>query len=734
MIQDLTSKNKDDTYLISRADTAIAELVYDKVQLVKAYNYYHGVRDRFQFSHLEHNYGIGNPTSIEFIPLVRKHVDALIGEYLMNPIEPKVSCKDQATLTNIYRDKQLEISKKMAESLKNFLSNAIYSSIKGDGKNQLEDETVKRELENIKEDLDRNFLSNYEIAAQNIIYYLMQSRDVDFKNKIKVLLSDLLIAGETYYMVEPTSGGTNVHIKILNPLNTFVDRDGKSTYAKDGYRAVVREWMTKAEVITKYGDDLSKDDIDELDSVHPEYTSNNIMLINAVNIRTGALMTDGIFAGIESTPLYNQSTVGNLKLFPVYTIEWIDTEKDKNKKYIANRYSVTRIGSKMYILNGKDENAVRSVDSPNECNLSINGIYYTDRTGNPYSLMLSTSNLQDKFDLLHFYRDNIISMSGTTGSHVDLAFLPEVLGDSMPERLTKYLAYKKQGAALFDSSQEGVPLNTTFAGFDDSLKAQTIQGIELAISRIEETVSSITGVFRERLGGIQQRDAVKNVEASMDKSYVITKQYYMVMDTLIREILVDSLDLAKRVYKKGITGSFILGNKRELFTALPEHYTISDHDIHIANTAEIKKEQEMVTQLTMQLSQGGQVDPEILMLVATSNSLTEMKESVFSSMRKKKEENNQIKQLTEQLQQIQEQAKQMQSELQKAQQQLQSYDAEDMALRKQELSQEKEIEMFKQTSLNKYNEEKIEWEKKRVQLEGAQLLDPSKVNDEIKDK
>jgi hypothetical protein len=37
----------------------------------------------------------------------------------------------------------------------------------------------------------------------------------------------------------------------------------------------------------------------------------------------------------------------------------------------------------------------------------------------------------------------------------------------------------------------------------------------LAIQDLENVASSITGVFRERLGGIQQRDAVANVEVGM---------------------------------------------------------------------------------------------------------------------------------------------------------------------------------------------------------------------------
>ena len=55
--------------------------------------------------------------------------------------------------------------------------------------------------------------------------------------------------------------------------------------------------------------------------------------------------------------------------------------------------------------------------------------------------------------------------------------------------------------ALYDSSQEGANmLNTTFNGYDDTIKAQSIQAIQMAIEAIEMNASSITGVFQEEYG------------------------------------------------------------------------------------------------------------------------------------------------------------------------------------------------------------------------------------------
>jgi hypothetical protein len=50
-------------------------------------------------------FGTSTPTAINFTPLIKKHVDALIGEYLTMPIIPKISCKDSDTIHNIYREK-----------------------------------------------------------------------------------------------------------------------------------------------------------------------------------------------------------------------------------------------------------------------------------------------------------------------------------------------------------------------------------------------------------------------------------------------------------------------------------------------------------------------------------------------------------------------------------------------------------------------------------------------------
>jgi hypothetical protein len=297
----------------------------------------------------------------------------------------------------------------------------------------------------------------------------------------------------------------------------------------------------------------------------------------------------------------------------------------------------------------------------------------------------------------------------------------------------KWKAYKKTGLALYDSSQEGQVVNTAFNGYNDAIKLETVQAIDLAIQRIEETCSNITGVFRERIGGIEQRDAVTNVQVGVRNSAFITKQYYQVMDLMTRDMLVDILNISKIVYKNGITGTLVLGDKlNKIFTALPEHFTLTDHDIHISDSSEIIKEEETLKNLMTELTKAGIADAEIIIEVITSKSMTSMKNRVLEALDRRKQESNQVGQLSQQLEQLDSQLKESTQTIKQLQSKIERLNEEKLKLEYEKLNHAKQLDWFEAKSEDSYRKEQIEWEKKRVQLEGVQLLDNNKNNDEIK--
>lgn len=722
--------------LIEKTDLAITELVYPKYDLQKAYNYYNGKRDPEQFKYLEENFGIGSPTSVEFIPLIKKHVDALVGEYLGTPILPKVSCKDLDTINNIEREKQLKISQEVGNYLQTKLKNSIVKYIT-QGKLE-QDVFIEEQLNKLIDDLNTNFISEYEIAAQNVIEYIMQSRNIDMMSKLRQLFIDILVTGWSFYKVKPSATGNNLTIEVYSPLNVFIDRNPDSPYIKDSYRGVVRHWLSKSQILQKYGKLLKKDDLkkikDQWKNISDTYGSTYVHNLE----HHGLHNTSGIYAGQEyepGYPEYNEYSVWKERLIPVYEVEWIETDDD----FIMNRYETIRIGEEIYILKGKDYNVIRTQDDPSYCHLNLNGVFFTNRSATPYSMVMACMPLQDKYDCLHYLRDNLLASSGSVGDIIDVSLLPNWLGSDPIERIKKFLAYKKTGAAIIDSSMSGrmetgqAPMNTIFNGYDDTIKQPAIQAIQLAIDSIEQTTSSITGVFRERLNGIEARDAVTNVKMGQNNSFIITKQYYQQMDLIVAEMLTDSLNCAKRVYSSGLTGTIILGEKlQKIFTALPEHFTITDHDIRIITSTDVIKEMEYLKQVIPDFIKSGSVTPDIIFEAMTTKSLSDLKQKVRIAMKKQKEENNQLQQLQQQNQEIQQQLQDAQKQLQEAQKKVQQLDEQRLKLEQEKLNMQYKVDFFNAKTERDFKKSKAENDTKRTEIEYMQLFDNNPYNDRVK--
>ena len=107
-----------------------------------------------------------------------------------------------------------------------------------------------------------------------------------------------------------------------------------------------------------------------------------------------------------------------------------------------------KIGDDIYVVRGEPDYYIRSKHNPRSCSLNINGMFFNDKNGQPFSLIGSTMALQEKYNLLIYCRDNLIATSGTIGDWIDVASLPAFLGVELPERLQKWQAYKKNGMAL----------------------------------------------------------------------------------------------------------------------------------------------------------------------------------------------------------------------------------------------------------------------------------------------
>ena len=712
---------KDKENKIEIADKIIGDLVYSKKDLIKAYNYYNGVRNDAQFKYLEENYGLGTPTSVQFTPLVRKHIDAIIGEYLETEIVPHVTCIDTETIDAIEKEKNEHVT----DRVKSFLTERMNNKIRTGN----HDAFIEDKLNKLINESEIEYVSNYEIGSQNIINYIIQSNDIDIINKRRIILLDLLNTGYGLFTVKPSENDENLNIEVLNPLNTYFDLNPNSQYLRDSYRCVIRRWMNKYEILMKYGKYLSEDDKEILrDKCDDSVRGNNTFYVRSYE---GVPGVNGLVSSEITPSLDNSEDAHYIKdLWCVDEVEWINIDKDD----IQHRDTVIKIGNEIHIVLDQDINVVRSKANPKKCGLSLGGVYFANRSNRPYSLMLACADLQDKYDILLFYRDTIVASSGTVGDWLDIPTLPQELGVNFTERLQKYIAYKKQGIGLINTSQEGISFNnnTTLSGYDDTLKVQAMQAIEIAIERVENTCSSITGVFRERLNGIQQRDAVSNIKVGVQNSFIVTKQITHQMDLITVEILNDCLNLGKKVYKNGLTGALILGEKNQkIFRVLPEHFINSDHNIHIISGSTILRDVERIKEVTNQFAASGIVDPEIILEAMTAKSMTELKQKVKAAIKKKKEENDILTKLQQQVSTYEEQMKEAEQQIKSLSSKLEEMDQAKLQLEQEKLKLNDKLDWFKVNYMKEQGDKRLALEEKKIDIEYAQMYDGNQHNNPV---
>ena len=725
---------------IQLIDSAIDELVYDKAALRMAYNYYHAKRDANQFKHIEENYGIGVPTNVTFNPLVRPHIDRLIGEYLGLNQDLKITCKDEETLSNIMRDKQIKINLELQNYLKRYVNNNIIKPLINNKESNV-DPFVEKEMQKIIDNINESFVSEYEITAQHLLKYFKQSRNIDLDNKMQSLLIDLCVSGTCYYRVRPSLSGDNIRFEVLNPLDTFIEKNPNSEYLADSRRTVIRRYMSIEDVIAEYHEDLKDEHIKILkDWKASEGGVENGNFVYVRGSTENKSVWDknhkNILGGLEVHPIWDGETnVTKLDthLITVHDVEWIEVDYKTGIQY---RHEGTKIGDEIYITKGKIEDVIRTKDAPNKCRLSLNGLFFLDKNGEPNSIILKTRDLQDRYDLLSFYKDNLIASSGTVGDWLDLAYVPQVLGVDLPERLQKWLAYKKQGLGLIDSSQEGAQMmNTIFNGYDDTVKAQSIQAIELSMQSIQHQVSMITGVLPEAMAQYEQRDAVSNVQLGVRTTMLLTKQLFKAMDVVYKEANYDMLNLSKLVWPDGITGIIVLGNKSQIFTALPEYYTVTDFDVHIEDSAKSFQDVQSLRAISGELVRGGAADLADVTNIMTASSMTELKRVIDRSIAKKKEENNMFGQMQQQIQEYEKTMKEMQKSMQAMQQenaQLQKQVEANNQIKLELEAKRIELEQERIRNDKEYNDKSIEVKQQQVQAQVAQIYDANPYNDKIK--
>jgi len=724
-------------YLMANMDNAISYLVYDKQHERRWYNLHNGIRDVRELQHLTDNYGVGVPTKIPFVPIMRKRINAIANKTLQSELDFHVTSANERAIDYKLEERRVKMFQEMSLEMNKNMQKGQFPVIR---------ETFMQQL---REKYGSHWQADFEVAAQNYIHFFIEKKQL--KKQFHQHMIDFCVAGQMYRRDFIRQLGKNPETWVINPEDFWCEYNPNSIWVEDSRRCVYRRWMTPTAILRELGHYMTEADREKiartLSGYYNEKYRKEILFTEGKDLESIAL---------SDTPRYEAD------LLEVFHHEWITTNpvklESKEDFILAensgmeispdgtilqeDRYEAIKINvaGGVYAFLGKSKYVAREHDDPYRCKLSYNGLVYYYRNGMPYSMTGMTRDVQNMYDITYFHLNNLLAAARPGGTFTIMEHIPKFMGKTPLERLMKNTGYEKtlsqKIVSLTQEGQEGPVQFNNYGNYPTNLDGQLVQAFKDYLQVLEVMADSIVGLNPRLLGEMEERDGKGTTMMAIENGEMITKDLYYNHTLFFKKTLTNVLNLARLSFsKKPFTAAHTIGKDFNAFTLLPESFSMMDFNIFITDEAFEKKVDAKLDEYANVALQSGVADLKLVMDILTSRSITAKKDAIFNAQLAAEEKAG------KQLEQTQQQMQQMQQELQQAQQLIKKYEdiamnlkQRQMALEERRLNEEISLKRAEigldTTKVSNENEN----EKSRIKAEILQLYDDNPRNDEVRNR
>jgi len=454
---------------------------------------------------------------------------------------------------------------------------------------------------------------------------------------------DALIAGEEIYWTGILNGEPSM--RKCNPLNMTIILDDSDVFIDDAIAVVEERLLTIPSIIDEYGDELSKSDLDKLDTYSqgtfgsfntaggfdPSFTVNNgKTVMNGVtpNSSYTGNNSNNYALKVSRVEWISQKLVGTLDYFDEETGEPVSKLVDETFKPLFNDFKSfypdaeiewfwineawegVRISNDIYIGIKAKSNQRRRMDNPYYCQLGYTGFIYEATNSRSVSLVDRLKSYQYLYDIISYKLQLVFASDIGKILVMDLAQIPRSEGID----IEKWFYYMKEMKVAFinsfeegkkGSSQGKVSSFNQFSQVDMSL-ANSVQQYINYLQLIEQQIYSVSGVNPQRLGSIKTDEAVSNVQQATSQSAMITQYLFDAHQEVKRRLYTSLIEVAKIAWKDGKVTQFVNDDLGLEILNLEEfEFENSEFCVFVSNLnkdKEIKMKLDQLSQIAMEQS------------------------------------------------------------------------------------------------------------------------------------
>jgi hypothetical protein len=696
------------------------------------------------FDYMTKVYGLDRelPAKMRHIPMVKKHLNAMLGEEALREINFRTYSIDSDTVSM----RRKEMGEAIIKDLNAIMLQAQRKKLEAVRNGQPDPSSyfIEREIEKLQKYYKYTYQSTLEISTQKATRYLIQR--LKLKNIKNKLFKDKCVNGKQLWKVEARPGKDPV-VRRVKPENFYYAPNSNDPWIKNSDWCVEEVFMSPTEILDRWNGKLNEKQIARLKAMATEYASMASSYYGSDKVLDIDGTYDASLAFNTGSRVY-RGTMDPFSKVRVCYVEWIvnreikekitkkkgkredniiqtklmkDTyvpvDSEKNQvitKYVQDRFEAAVIGQGMVVDFKKSDNVVRDEDNPTKATLSYNGI------NDEFSLTESVMDMQLLYNLLFYHKEAMLALSGSRGMVYDLAQKPD------DYTLEEVLYYKKLGLMLINSAQKGAKSQTgynQFQAYDDTLP-QAIEILEGMIRDLDNLTGDVMGVPPQRRGAVKTDEGLGNNEMALDKSNTVTATIFKEHDEAFRELMCDMTNACKVSWKDGKKGQYVLNDyEMDMFTLRKGELDNTTLGVFFSdNQTETKKIQELrqaATQAASRSMQETGITFGDLVKIFSKDNLREIQIEVDEAIEKRQQQMDQANQQTQMAQQQADQEK-VKAEQEKFAKESAQKDRE-LELTDKDISLKYGVERDKMANTKDTEEKKISLDKERLGLEKMQL-------------
>lgn len=568
------------------------------------------------------------PARLRPYSIIRPNVDLLEGEYEKRPFSFAVKVHN-ADAVNQYQD---QLYKDILASLEQQFINGLNENGQETGlPSQPYEPPVK-----IKAAYQSNYRDKRAEMAEVALNIIIDQQHLE--EKLKRLFRDWLIAGEVF-SYKGIRGNKMVYERV-SPLDLDYDKSPDCEYVEDGSWAVRRMYLTPAEVIDNFYEELGEDELDLIED------QNGHLAFRAVGTGAQATLRDDRDLRRTKVVVFHivwkyMVKIGILSYINPMTGETETTEvpetfkPDKEKGETVEWYWVNEVweGYRIGAGTGAKDKSIyigiqpvpgqrNTCNNLSECKLPYNGKRFSDTHSQNVSIVEMGLAYETLHRILHFQMEKTIAKSKGKIILMDQNAIPKKHG--WDEEKFFYWA-DATGWALIDRNQPGADKNFNQYTVLDMSLYQHIENLISLMTFVKTEWDELLGITRQRKGQVKASDSASGTQTAVDQSTVISEKVFSRFEEFVRGELQGLLDLSKLAWSEGHEQMYQGDDMRTAILSIdPGEYTEMDMGVYISRSARDLANLEMVRQQVQAFSQNG-ASPSTIVDVVQARSLSRLK-------------------------------------------------------------------------------------------------------------